>query len=245
MNYARGLACCCAGVFAFCCPANAEPKAKSPVLVELFTSQNCSSCPSANEKLIELSETDDIFPLTYSVAYWNYLGGHDPFARPEFGKRQRAYADAFDLRSVYTPQTVVDGCVQTSGNKSLKEVSSKIKYAQQPHGYEINLRVASGGVDLSTPEKIPEAEVWLAGYHPGITTIVPSRGDNKNKMISHVNMVTSLKSLGDWDGSETRFEVTCKDEACVVIVQEKASKDIMSFVEFSAPVPERAALIQP
>ena len=103
------VACCCtAGALAFSTPAIAGPKPKNPILVELFTSQNCPACPAANEKLIELSKSDTIFPLTWSVSYWDYLGEKDPFAQPEFNKRQRKYADHFNLRAPFTPQAVVD-----------------------------------------------------------------------------------------------------------------------------------------
>lgn len=203
---------------------------KSPVLVELFTSQNCPACPSANEKLIELSETEDIFPLTWSVSYWDYLGWKDTFAKAEFNGRQRSYADAFDLRGPYTPQAVVDGCIQTTGKVSKESVERKIQHAQTPHGYEVGFNLTASGLDLTPVEEIPMVDIWLVGYQPGITAVVPAKGNNKKKMLSHINMATNLYFVGEWDGaSKQHFDFGCTDEACLVIVQEQVSKDIVTF----------------
>lgn len=234
------VACCCtAGALAFSTPAIAGPKPKNPILVELFTSQNCPACPAANEKLIELSKSDTIFPLTWSVSYWDYLGEKDPFAQPEFNKRQRKYADHFNLRAPFTPQAVVDGCVQTSGRVSFEAVKEKIDHAMTPHGYDVNFSVKSDSLHLSRKDKLPSVDVLLVGYLPGITAVVPSKGANKNKMMSHVNMVTSVTELGTWAGdSDKEIEFTCRDEACVVILQESVSRDVMGFGKVPAVLPE-------
>lgn len=201
------------------------------MLVELFTSQNCPACPSANERLIEMSETENIFPLTWSVSYWDYLGWQDTFAKPEFNARQRAYADAFGLRGPFTPQAVVDGCVQTSGRSSTDKLVQKISHARTPHGAEIDMTLTFSGLDLRPHDKdMPKVDVWLVGYLPGITAIAPGKGPNRKKMLSHINMAQNLFYVGEWDGkSPVHFAFGCPDEACVVIVQEQASKDVLAF----------------
>ncbi len=238
-----GIACCCAGVMACCLSASAQDEpGKTPILVELFTSQNCPACPAANEKLIDLYETSEIFPLTFSVSYWDYLGWTDTFAKAEFNARQRAYADAFDLRAPYTPQAVVDGCLQTTGKVSTESIEQKIDMTRTPHGHEVDLNLTATGLELSALETIPAAEVWLVGFQPGVTAVVPNRGLNQNKMLSHVNMVTDLTPLGTWAGDDPiRLDFQCTSEACVVIVQESESKDVMAFVE----VPGQASLERP
>ena len=224
--------CACLCVTALCAtaPAFAEPEKKSPVLVELFTSQNCGACPAANENLIKLSETADIFPLTFSVAYWDYLGWKDTFAKPEFAQRQKAYADVFEMRGPYTPQTVVDGCIETSGRVSIEKVEAKIKHAQSPHGFEVDMTLRADGMDLSTVEAIPTVDVWLVEYLPGITAVAPGKGPNRKRLLSHVNMVTGLHHVGEWDGAgPVQYAFECAEEACAVIVQEQASKDVVAF----------------
>src|SRR5262245_26742443 len=85
------------------------PAAADPVLVELFTSQGCSSCPPADLYLGELAQRTDVVALAFHVDYWDYIGWRDKFAKPEYTKRQKDYVDALEVRMVYTPQMVVDG----------------------------------------------------------------------------------------------------------------------------------------
>ncbi len=231
------VACCCtAGALAFSVPASATPKAKEPILVELFTSQNCPACPAANEKLIELSKSMEIFPLTWSVSYWDYLGWKDSFAQPEFNKRQRAYADRFNLRGPYTPQTVIDGCVQSSGKLSTEKFKTTVEHAMTPHGTAVNFKVDLSSVKITAGDSALDASVILVGYLPGITAVVPDKGFNKHKMLSHVNMVTSMTPVGTWSGDTSEvLDFTCRDEACVVIIQEDVSGEILGFAKVPTP----------
>lgn len=209
---------------------NHSPKLNKPILVEMFTSQNCPACPAANEKLIELTDELEIFPLTWSVSYWDYLGWNDTFAKTGFNERQRDYADSFGLRGPYTPQTVVDGCMQTSGRPSKSQIRKKVDMTRKPHGADVDIGLISNILTLTASSNVPELEVIRVSYLPGITTIVPGDGFNRNKVISHINIVTDVEVLDDWSGKETgTFDVTCPDEACIVIVQEKQSNDIVDY----------------
>lgn len=92
--------------------------ARTPVVVELFTAQGCASCSQANALVAKLADRPDVIPLTWSVDYWDYLGWKDTFAAPEFAERQKVYDHRFALRDVYTPQFIVGGVSQTSGDQS-------------------------------------------------------------------------------------------------------------------------------
>src|ERR1700742_3099560 len=106
--------------------------ARTPVIVELFTSQGCSSCVASGQVIADLADKPHVLPLTFPVDYWDYLGWRDTFAKPEFSDRQRAYQKALGLRDVYTPQLVVDGAAHT-GRKAADKADELIKAAARAH----------------------------------------------------------------------------------------------------------------
>lgn len=212
-------------------PVSAETPASevTPILVELFSSQSCGSCPTANENLIDLAEDPHIFPIVWSVSYWEYLGDEEPFASPETLARQRTYADRFSLRGPYTPQVVVDGCMQNTG-MTPDEIRAKIHHVELEVNPEISVSVEPGSVSLSPVEMAPPSDVWMVGYRPGITELTPDTGRNAGKTLRHVHMATSLESIGLWDGrSDMSFDAQCPAEACIIIVQENGSQEILHF----------------
>jgi hypothetical protein len=216
----------------FIAPSLAQDKVVPPerpqVLVELFSSLNCGACPKANANLIHLSEDPKVMPITWSVSYWDYLGSKDPNARPEFLARQRAYADYFNLRGPYTPQAVIDGCAQNTG-LSEKIVASKVSHVEAETDPGVSMKMDRSGVRVSTRIPTRKATVWLAGYQPGITQLTPTKGSNAGKAMDHVNLATSLKPLGEWDGKTVKhFDATCADPACLVIVQESETSEILA-----------------
>ena len=95
-------------------------RAESPVMVELFTSQGCSSCPPADALLAELADRDDVIAMALHVDYWDYIGWKDKFADPAFTKRQKLYAYAAGTRTIYTPQMIVNGREHVVGSKPMK-----------------------------------------------------------------------------------------------------------------------------
>ncbi|MBT5374998.1 MAG: DUF1223 domain-containing protein, partial [Rhodospirillaceae bacterium] len=97
--------------------ASVRAESPAPVVVELFTSQGCSSCPPADAFLNDLSRRDDVIALSLHVDYWDYIGWEDPFATPESTNRQRRYAPVLAARSIYTPQMVIDGAAHEVGSK--------------------------------------------------------------------------------------------------------------------------------
>lgn len=200
-----------------------------PVLVELFSSQSCGNCPEANENLIDLAKDPNVFPIVWSVSYWEYIGVKEPYAKPEVQTRQRKYADHFDLRGPYTPQMVIDGCMQNSG-LSNPEVLAKISNAEKMKKPDVSLSMTPTSVVVGGNEVAKPSEIWLVGYIPGITELKPEKGRNAGHPMNHVNLATDLERVGMWDGLEPqKFTVKCESEACIVIVQESESGDILDF----------------
>ncbi len=202
-------------------PADAKPKPEQRVvLVELFTSQGCSSCPQANVALGELARDPNIIALTYAVGYWDYLGWKDTFARPEFTTRQKDYARALK-RGVYTPQMVIDGAGDVSGLKN-SELRTMLGAMKMVGGAKIEARRANGKAVITISGAPPAAasDVWIAQYRPGREIVSVKRGENAGSKILHYNVVTTLTRLGDWNGGEQRFESACAP-ACAIIVQER------------------------
>ncbi|HVY02274.1 MAG TPA: DUF1223 domain-containing protein [Caulobacterales bacterium] len=191
-----------------------------PVLIELFTSQGCASCPKANAFLGKLGHEDAMITLTYAVGYWDYLGWKDQFAKPEFADRQKAYAARF-RKSVYTPQMVVDGAAHTSGLKAA-EVRALIGANPIPGGTKIDARRRDGAlrITLYGPAPAAPADVWLAQYEPGPIYVEVKGGENAGARIPHYNLVKQIVRLGAWTGAPVHYAAECTP-ACAVIVQEE------------------------
>src|SRR5947209_6224529 len=191
-------------------PQTAAPGARAPVVVELFTSEGCSSCPPADELLKQLSETQPVagaenIALEQHVDYWNRLGWADPFSAAEFSARQGTYADSFGSTGVYTPQMIIDGQTEFPGSNQTKARAAIANAARTPKA-TITLAQSGAakpeGVPLSVRvEKFPTAkaddaiEVLLAITEAGLRTDVP-RGENAGRQLTHAAVVRELSTLG-------------------------------------------------
>ena len=147
------------------CIALASPVGAStrrPVLVELFTAQGCSSCAKANALVGQIAERPGVLALTWSVDYWDYLGWKDTFAQPEYAARQQRYERRFGFRNVYTPQVVIDGETQASGDKPA-EIDALIQGARHSHRQGPLVKFLSGGrIGVGTgASRVGTADVWL------------------------------------------------------------------------------------
>ena len=182
----------------------------TPVLVELFTSQGCSSCPPADALLKEFARRDDVIALGLHVDYWDYLGWTDEFARPEHTKRQKAYSRAHDDRMIYTPQMVIDGMVRLPGNRVLA-VQRAIDERQMLKPEGPDLSVSRRGTKVSVvagAEKLPDGpvDVLVASFEPARDVAVEA-GENAGHHLEYANVVSKLIPIGQWDGA-SRLEVT-------------------------------------
>lgn len=190
-------------------PNGEQPRV--PVLVELFTSEGCSSCPPADDLLARLEESQpvagaEIIALGQHVDYWNRLGWADPFSSAAFSQRQYDYAEAFDRDGVYTPQMIVDGRAEFPGGNQAKARAAIAEAARSPKvNVSLSLLPGETNGDRMTLkvaiEKLPvlnagdEAEVWLAIAESGLSTSVP-RGENAGRTLRHAGVVRQLSVIG-------------------------------------------------
>ncbi len=186
-------------------PAVAEP---SPVVVELFTSQGCSSCPPANANLAGVADRPDVLALSFGVTYWDYIGWKDTFAKPEFTNRQYAYEHSLHRATAYTPQMVVNGTMDLIGN-SAEELDRFIGAARQNAATDApKITLAEGKVTIgagSAPEDT--ADVLLVRYDPNIVDVPVARGENTGRTLPHKHVVHELTRLGGWKGEAVSFDL--------------------------------------
>jgi hypothetical protein len=176
-----------------------------PVVVELFTSQGCSSCPPANANLITLSRRPDVLALSFGVTYWDQLGWKDVFARPDYTARQATYEPRLGRSGPFTPQMVVNGRADAIGNR-LAEVEELIARARTDRGPDLVLSPGSVRIGAHAPPPAP-ADVWLVRYEPNIIAVPVGRGENTGRTLPHARVVRDLARIGAWAGSETVLPV--------------------------------------
>lgn len=179
---------------------------RHPVVVELFTSQGCSSCPPANANLIELMQRPDVLTLSFAVTYWDRLGWKDIFGKKEFTDRQIDYEPALGESAPFTPQIVVEGRSTVVGNK-LNEIEELIAKQKPDGGPAVELgrngaKIGGG----ATPAG--EADVWLVRYEPGVINVPVKRGENSDRTLPHGHVVRALTRLGGWNGQPVEFPLT-------------------------------------
>lgn len=180
----------------------------SPVVVELFTSEGCNSCPPADAYLGELAKRPGILALAWHVDYWDYIGWKDPFAQHQFTQRQHAYSRSLDQRYVYTPQMVINGRLQGIGSE--RDVIEKlIAEAQQQAtaGAAQAPRVTVKGDDVHVEGGPAEPSVvWAAWFDPQHWTAV-ERGENAGRRLGEFNVVRKWAELGRYDGKPVTLKL--------------------------------------
>jgi hypothetical protein len=214
--------------------ASANPRA----VVELFTSQGCSSCPPADELLGQLAGDPSLVALSLPIDYWDYLGWKDTLADPRNTARQRAYSHVRGDRQVYTPQVVVNGSLHALGSDR-NAIENAIVVSRKGGialALPVTLSVVDGQIRVGVPdgEGRPAAEVWLCGLAHAVTVAV-GRGENRGKVITYHNVARRWVKLGTWSGKGEVFNVPVRDlegdsgvdKAAVVIQAGTADKPSM------------------
>ncbi len=211
--------------------AQAQLSASTPAVIELYTSQGCSSCPPADALLEAYSKREDIVALSFNVDYWDYLGWKDTLAKRAYSERQRDYARARGDGEVYTPQVVINGRAHAVGSVA-QQIELEILKAVKNNQYAIiplKVVLQNGrlhievGADTSAKFSKP-ATIWLAAVRNKVT--VPIRnGENRGRTISYYNVVNRITPVGMWSGEKTVIELMDEDvlqgnaDTCAILVQ--------------------------
>jgi hypothetical protein len=199
-----------------------------PVVVELFQSQGCSSCPPANANVNALSERADVLARSFAITYWDNLGWKDTFAKDQFTDRQWRYAHAMHRDNVYTPQIVVNGRAEGVGAER-NEIEALIHRADRSGGPAIAIRDGSAEIGASQAPA-QGADVWLVRYDPRVIEVSVRRGENAGKTLPHKNIVRELARLGGWSGEAEHFALPAGDPALstAILVQTSGAGPILA-----------------
>jgi len=198
-------------------------------VVELFTSQGCSSCPPANKLVREIAGTQDLLALSYSVDYWDYLGWKDTLGSPEFSERQRRYGKRQFQGQVYTPQIVLNGDSHAARYKPAQITEHKL--GESP--IVVSLEMAEGGLAVKASGQ--NGVLVEVRYMPGSQSVPVSRGENRGRTITLANAVTSVEKVGSWksgDGFETVLALPAKGEAVALLVQDGDGGPILTAANY-------------
>jgi len=174
-----------------------------PVLVELFSSQGCSSCPPADRLLQDLAGREDVVALALHVDYWDYIGWKDSFARPEFTARQRAYAREAGSEMVYTPQMIIDGTDAVMGSRPAQVARLIASHRSAPPTADLKVTRQGGRLSISARARSGmrgRCTVRLVRYRPRASVAIES-GENAGRTLDYANVATEISDLGQWDMS--------------------------------------------
>ena len=199
-------------------------RAGGPVVVELFTAQGCAPCKDANHLVARVADRPGVIALTWPVDYWDYLGWKDTFAQPAYTLRQKAYAHRLGPRDVYTPQVVVNGAGQASGDDDAA-VERLIDKSGHGHRRLPKIRWAAHGrliIGRGVTPTHAAADVWLVRYDPREQDVTVTAGDNRGATVIQKNVVRQIVRLGAWTGRPGTFKLPPASEpglGAAVIVQ--------------------------
>jgi len=205
--------------------ARAEPRA----VIELFTSQGCSSCPAADKLAGELARDPSLVVMSLPVDYWDYLGWKDTLALPGHTNRQRAYSKSRGDREVYTPQVVVNGAVHVLGSDK-SAIDHAIAQTRKHAGtlsLAVSLSVSGEHISVSIPAAkgaVAKGDIWLCPIVKDVPVTI-GRGENSGHTVTYHNVVRRWIKLGEWTGVARTFTIPLRDvtgvgaDAVAVVVQ--------------------------
>jgi hypothetical protein len=214
------------GCSALAGPGGGTPQ--RPVVLELFQSQGCSSCPPANANLNAIADRPDVLALSFGVTYWDQLGWKDTFAKPAYTDRQKAYARGLGAQ-LGTPQMVIEGRQDLIGVDA-REVESALRHARP--AMDATVAVMRDRVEIGAGQA-PKAgaDVWLVRYDPRVQQVAIQRGENYGKTLPHRDVVRELTRLGGWNGAPVAFSAKPPADPALrtaVLVQAKNGGPILA-----------------
>jgi hypothetical protein len=201
--------------------------AANPIVVELYQSQGCSSCPPANAAVNAVAEQPGIIALSFAVTYWDRLGWKDIFADKAYTQRQYDYAHALGNPNVYTPQIVINGKTPLTGIKR-GELANAIA-ASQPISGGPSIKADKGLVTIG--QGSGAANIWLVQYDPQTHNVAIRSGENDGRTLPHKNIVRKLVKLGEWRGASASFKIPTASAdklGTVILVQRPGAGAIIS-----------------
>src|SRR5262245_40923600 len=220
-----------AAVVACASSAIVEPatSGETRAVIELFTSQGCSSCPPADKLLGELVADPSLVSVSLPIDYWDYLGWKDTLADPRHTARQRAYSGVRGDREVYTPQVVVNGSAHALGSSkgSIEKAIAKSRENPATLSLPIKVSITNAGLSISLPEHgvLPSpAEVWITAVSRAVSVAI-QRGENRGKTITYHNVARRWVKVGQWQGQANSWTLPLRDfasdgaDSAVVFVQ--------------------------
>ena len=194
------------------CSASAGTR---PVVVELFQSQGCSSCPPANANLATVADKPGVIALNFSVTYWDDQHWKDTFAQPKFTTRQWDYAHAFGRGNVFTPQIVIDG--RHDGVGADRGDFARLVGAGAADGGGPVVSLAADGATIGAGSKpAANADVWLVRYDPRVLQVPIKGGENGGRTLPHKDIVRELVRIGGWNGEAETLPLPPATQPCLV-----------------------------
>ncbi|MFT7145111.1 MAG: hypothetical protein ACI9TY_000795 [Alphaproteobacteria bacterium] len=191
-----------------------------PVLLELYTSEGCSSCPAGEETVADLNKRDDFFALSFHVDYWDGLGWKDKWAKKEFTNRQKAYMKKVGSNKIYTPQAVLDGVEETVASWGWRV--KMLAYSVRQKQVDIPMRLENDLLYIEAYNLQKPVDIWYVTYNDTGESNVQA-GENRGRVMKSVNVVRSLEKLSVWHGEKTTIRlpsITNGGQHTAVIVQD-------------------------
>lgn len=209
--------------------ANSVQAQVRPAVVELFTSEGCSSCPPAEVYLGELAQRADVLALAFHVDYWDDLGWHDRFVIPEATPRQRGYARSLRLSSIYTPQIVIDGTTDFVGSDRARIVRA-LKDSRTGVPIDITVREGSLAIDLLSESTAKPSDVVLFAFARSAVSPI-GRGENSGRTLTEYNIVRAVKHLGEYGGRAQTYQADLsslpKDATDVAVIVQSLGQGLV------------------
>ena len=187
-----------------CCASTGFAESQQGVVVELYTSQGCSSCPPADDHFASFVQTPGVIALALHVDYWDYIGWTDTFASPKYTKRQKAYAHAEGSKMIYTPQVIVNGTERVVGNQAASVESAIKQSVALTSPVTLTLVRQGDKVVIHAEARQPLRDgtrIQLVRYTPEKTVQI-ERGENAGRAVTYHNIVTSWEDIGAWTGDQ-------------------------------------------